>query len=389
MARFSSSSRSPKGCLSVILGVFFGIAMFIGSFVLLFWNEGTEDLSKAAEEAVPFERIDQAETDKLVYLVDQLHADETVHDQYLVDQNYVFFVRYVEMYAYEEETRTDRDTDETTYHYSAEWTRSPTNPRDFEGPQRDRPHDIPEDFTTWLSDMPSTGQSLADTLTIKGQYSVSTNDLTMSNANRLTLDESRIDSDALDDNETIESDAIFRQNSKNGTLDNPDIGDVRIQYRVITEDDEGLLLATFDGTAFHAYTTEEGNTLYRFFNTVTTLEEATDILRTEYIVQLWIFRVVGFLLMFLGLMLIGLPIQAVTSFLPALSRATMFIYGAIAFGVSLVLTTFTIIVARIYYNVYLLVGVIALMIIITVIMLNRRKRKALEEDAEAHASHSS
>ena len=68
-----------------IVGVLLGIALFIGSFAVLYWNEGRADLSKIAVTATDISVDATVAVDgSLVSVSDVLSSTETLGDNYLV-----------------------------------------------------------------------------------------------------------------------------------------------------------------------------------------------------------------------------------------------------------------------------------------------------------------
>ncbi len=117
----------------------------------------------------------------------------------------------------------------------------------------------------------------------------------------------------------------------------------------------------------------EDNTLFRFFNDSHSHEDAVDILHTEYTITLWLLRALGFILMFVGLMLIGKPLAAVSNILPVIGDAGYFLYGVAAFFITLILTILTIIISTIIHNIYLLVGVLVLIALIAFYVIKKKQ----------------
>jgi len=107
---------------------------------------------------------------------------------------------------------------------------------------------------------------------------------------------------------TVVLNDLYFTNQERFDLSTPLIGDVRISFTVIEFDDQGLLLGNIDNNQFSAFTTDSGNIMYRFFNGESTIENVVSQLQTEYQLTIWIFRVVGFLMLFVGLLLSFKPI---------------------------------------------------------------------------------
>ena len=231
----------------IFIGMIFGVLLFFGSFFLLFFNEGRENLGEVAEEAVEYDPEASYTEEDLVYITGSIHTESPVTDDYLLDNDYVYIERSVEMYAYIEVKKDDND--DTYYEYELDWTTSPQKPHTFDGRNRDIPDDIPEDYSRWIDEMPDTTGYMASDLSIDNIL-LSRQDLEVSNPRDLMLSETLVDEDALREDESVENEFMFRQNTYTGSVHSPSLGDVRITYAVVSEEDSGILLTGVaeDGT---------------------------------------------------------------------------------------------------------------------------------------------
>src|SRR5690606_29181401 len=91
-------------------------------------------------------------------------------------------------------------------------------------------------------------------------------------------------------------------------------------------------------------------------------EQAVGALRREYVRMGWVLRLGGCLVMWVGLSLVLGPVSAVLDVLPLLGRLSGTAIGALTFGVSLVLTVVTVLIAIIAHNIVLLAGVLLLLL---------------------------
>ena len=92
-----------------IKGVVFGILLFLISFVVLYVTEGRVDYSKIASQAVEVGSVEVVDGD-LVYVSGKLDVGEKLGDRkYLKEGDYAFVERVVEMYSWEEETKTETE----------------------------------------------------------------------------------------------------------------------------------------------------------------------------------------------------------------------------------------------------------------------------------------
>ena len=98
-------------------GILFGFILFIGSFVLLWWNEGRAvERTKSLEEGqgvvvhVGNEQVDPANEGKLVYFSGWADTKETLTDpQFGIAEQAIKFERSVEMYQWKEKSSSKKE----------------------------------------------------------------------------------------------------------------------------------------------------------------------------------------------------------------------------------------------------------------------------------------
>jgi len=168
---------------------------------------------------------------------------------------------------------------------------------------------------------------------------------------------------------------IFIRRSENGTFDNPQIGDLRISYYVLPSNFEGTLFGKLNGNKIDPYFDKNGNRLYRLF--YGTRDEAIATFRSEYTTSLWILRFIGFLMMWVGVILLFEPISVVMDILPIFGALSRSLIGIITFLVALILSIVTIIVSGIIHNIIALIISIGIVIAIIIFYFIKIKKKRL------------
>ncbi|NLE04409.1 MAG: hypothetical protein GX638_06360 [Crenarchaeota archaeon] len=365
-----------KRILDSFVGLLIGFLLFIGSFVVLFINEGHENLDNYARVASEYNQENTYDEGDLVYIVDSLSATSYAADNYLKDSDYIYVKRVVEMYAYVENEHTETkenlggsSTTTYTYSYETKWTQNPQKTSTFQGDNNELPQDIPSNYDVWINNMPNSNSDVATGITIDGIDVAS--GLDFSGANGLAITASDVKN--LAGNESVSGNYIYRAN--NGSSSNTKVGDIRISFIVIKASDKGLLLARYNNNKFEPFHTKKNSEIFRFFAGVESQNQAVQILNTEYKTTLWIMRLLGFLMMFIGLLLIANPVMTLLSVVPIFAKIGRFTYGIIAFVISLVLSAITILIAMIFNNIYLAIGVVVLLIVIVVLVLRSKKKK--------------
>lgn len=357
-----------------IKGVLVGLLLFLASFAVLWMGEGITDLSKIAKNAVEIDpnAVDTANEGTLVSVTGEMASDELLGDPgYLNPGKYLTLNRSVEMYAWIEKRETKSEdkvggktetTETISYHMG--WTSSPQDSSRFEDP---RGHENPSMGIKGSSETVSTG-------TI-GVYPInSMKSISLPGGEELTLNSSDIVYERRS-RRSIESNYIYIP-SGYGNFNNPEVGDIRIKYTALENppDRDVTVFGTLKGgeiTSFH----DGDDTLYhaRFG----TKEAALSALHGEYKMKLWIFRAIGFFMMWIGLTMFFGPINAVLDVLPFLGDVGRMIIGFVMFIVALVLSIITIIISMIAHNIIALIITLVIIIggVVAFSMMRRKKKE--------------
>jgi len=374
--RFTTTTTTGYGSRIVnsIKGIVIGIIFFVVSFGLLYWNEGRVDLSNIAKTATEIsaqtQNTNASLNNKLVSATGIVNSDQIIGDNlYLSPDRFMAVERKVEMFAWVEkkETRSKTnvggsETTETTYSYSREWTERSESSSNFAHPEG---HENPQKILD-----SSTNKVTAATV---GVYNFDPQSATLPNFSKLPLNSQNV---ILSPEITLANDTyLFRRNSEGGTFENPQIGDLRISYNVLYPNFEGTIFGKLSGNKIDPYFDQDGNRLYQVFSG--TREAGIATLHTEYTTMLWILRLVGFLMMWFGLMALFGPISVLMDILPIFGAISRSLIGVITFAVAFVLTIVTILVSMIAHS--LIAIIIALVItvgaiIVFFVMLKNKKR---------------
>ncbi len=336
-----------------IFGVLFGILLFFGSFVVLWMNEGRIDYSAVAapSQVANADRVDPATDGKYVSITGALTASEAVGDDpYLNPGPYVRLERNVEMYAWVQESSSETtsntggsSTTKTTYTYKQQWTSSPADSSNFEVPQG---HSNP-------SMAIQSETRLAPSATLAA-YQVDIQTLEIPDGKALPLTRTIV---RLGDESQLVDNYIY---SGTGTPGTPKIGDLRISYTALASGERVTAFGVQKGGQLTPYMYRGETQFYRALSGDRTTAIAT--LRSEYVTLGWILRIVGFFMMWIGLMLCFNPISTFLDILPIAGKASGCLISGASAGAALVLTTITVIIAVIAHNVFLLAILLALII---------------------------
>ena len=366
-------------------GVLIGLILFIASFVLLFWNEGRTDMSTVAvnSEEIASETVDASADGKFISVSDDFTTSETLGDDYLVADEYLTLNRSVEMYAWEETTETEDQenlggstTTTTTYEYDTDWVNTPASSSSFEYPAE---HSNPTKTIEDLSQKVTTANVEAYGINMEKASLPGASAVTLTEDNTILLEEPEIYAQQwawyeydYSPTETLNGNYIY---VGFGTPTQPEVGDLRISYTALKSGIDVTAFGKLDGDALATYVDEDGNSLYRVMTG--TREEALATMHSEHVTSTWILRVVGFVMMWVGLAALFGPISAIASFIPFLGRASRSIISFFSFIIAAVLSVITILISMFLHSTIalIIVAVIVVIIIIAIIIGVKKLKK--------------
>jgi hypothetical protein len=147
----------------------------------------------------------------------------------------------------------------------------------------------------------------------------------------------------------------------------PQIGDARITF-MVANPTEVSVIAQQKGKSFEPYATKAGGTIELLQTGVHTAAEMIQKAQADNNVMTWVLRLVGFIVMLVGLGMILKPLSVVADVVPILGNMVGAGIGFIAFLLAAVLSLTTIAIAWIVYRPLLggllLVAAVALVVVI-------------------------
>lgn len=336
--------------LGSLVGGVIGLVLFLGSFALLYWNEGRQDMSEVAKTAVAVNANQPAagQVGKLVAVTGAITTDETLGDAYLQPGPYIALRRSAQMYAWDEDSHTETkkhaggsETKVTTYTYDTEWTSSPDNSDHF---KRRGGHYNPP-------------------MRVKGE----TLKVDEAKVGRFELDMDSVGLPSYDDV------TLSAANTKGGVVGggylylndrgHPHVGDIRLTYDAVRAGQTVTLFGRLDSaTHVASYQDRSGESLYRAV--AGTKDEAVKTMHGEFVMMTWILRLVGFAMMWGGMCLMTNPINTFMDVLPILGDLGREITGFVSFVIAVPLTVVTILVAKVMHNLLAMIVVGVLIVLV-------------------------
>ncbi len=362
-----------KRIMDSFLGVLIGLALFLISFVVLWKTEGRTDYSKIAKTAVevPSGKTEPQADGRLVSVTAPLETPDMLGDPgFLKPGSYITLERRVEMFAWVEEkhSKTEKKTGgsevtTTTYTYKKEWTADPEPASEFKHPEG---HENPV-LEVEAKDFKAPSAKV-------GAYAVDLEAIGLPSPSDLELTPGKLDLPKWS-GYTLSGNFLFKNHGSlgggSGTMGDPDVGDIRISYRALPSGKKVTAFGKASGAALEPYLHKGEKRLYRAI--AGTRDEAIQQMRAEYKVMGWVGRIVGFLMMWFGLLMMTGPLSTILDVLPFLGSASRFVIGLMTFPIALVLSLVTILISIIAHNVIALIIVLALVLGGGFLLYNRKR----------------
>lgn len=244
------------------------------------------------------------------------------------------------MYAWMEDTKTETrknlggsETKTTTYTYTKKWVDNPSDSSSFKYSQG---HQNPTKSIQDDNYRVSVAKIGIYNLDIASIELPTLTKIHLNTQNTLSKDGARLDDDYL--------------YKGTGTLQNPQVGDLRIQYTALPTGTNVTVFGKLDSNnRITAYIHRNNERLYRLF--LSTREQAISQMKTEYTIFTWVFRAAGFLMMWFGLALSVKPISVLLDFIPFLGNISGAVAGASTFIIAFVLSSVTILISMLLHNI--------------------------------------
>lgn len=356
-------------------GIVFGLGLFILGFPLLFWNEGrtvtetkTNEEGAASVVEADVGTIDPAQEGALIHLIGEATTDEVLKDdEYGVSATAFELSRKVEMYQWVENKSTREEKKlggkiekVTTYSYSKEWCSSAVNSDGF----KEQGHINP----------PARRQLGSDSIYAKNAK-FGARKLTQSQITRISGSETLVTKyNPVTTNEFFEV----------TNVPEPKVGDIRVTFSVVKSPKEITVVAAQKGDSFMAYTTK--GTKKTISHVMSGAVDAAGVFAAAErgnMMMAWILRLVGFLMMFIGVKMVLAPLQVLADVVPFIGSIVGFGTGIVAFVVAAPCTLITIAIAWFFYRPVL--SCILLAIAGGIVYLVWSKKKAKKAAAAADA----
>lgn len=335
------------------VGMLVGIALLIGSVVLLFWNEGravatAKSLREGAAAVidVPSDNINPANDAKLVHVTGDTAVVESLEDSlFNISETALRLRRNIQVYEWKEKKESkSRDKigggkeTTTTYTYEKAWAPELIRSSSFKSPDD---HQNPARLEIPKKEFVAKNATL-------GQFKLTPQIIgKISGDESLDATEERLSkvSEDLQSKLKIDGDRFYL----GADPANPEIGDEKVSFTVLPPGRVSVVAAQTK-QSFAPYVTKNEREIE--------LVEAGNVSAPQMFAHAqaanrtltWILRAVGFAAMFFGGMLVLGPISAFAHILPFLGSLVEIGFALVAFLLSAIVSLLVIAVAWIFYR---------------------------------------
>jgi hypothetical protein len=359
---------------SSISGILVGLALVLGSFVLLFWNEGRAvKTHKMLQEGagivvtVDSQRVDPRYEGRLVHMTGMASTDEKLTDPlFRVSVTALRLTRQVEMLQWHE-SRSSKTSKKlgggtetvTTYSYAKKWSANLIVSSGFQEPAG---HRNPDGFII----KPASWQAKNVRL---GAFRLNDSQISaITTAETLPLSkENRPDKDVAGKGRVVGGVMYF------GSKKHERTGDIRVSLQVV-KPVQLSVIARQTGEGFTPYKTEAGGQLQMLQTGTATAEQMFKSAEAGNTMLTWLLRFVGLGLMVAGFKLILRVFSVLADIVPLFGSIIGAGTGLIAFLTALILSLTTIAIAWVFYRPLVGGALLAVAVIITVFMRGRLKK---------------
>jgi hypothetical protein len=336
-----------------IKGVLFGVLLFVVALPLLVWNEGravrtakTLQEGASAVVSVPADRVDSGRAGKLVHMTGEATTTETLSDpEFGVALPAIKLQRRVEMYQWKEEKESHTRSKlgggtetVTTYTYKQAWSPDLVDSSAFK--KRDG-HQNP-------SAMPVSSQSWTATKVTLGAFTLSEAQVGLLNRFQdLPVGEEAAAAVAPD----LKEKAKLHSGGYYWGADpaSPAIGDAKVSFQVVRPATVSIVARQM-GDTFEAYQAQAGGSILLLEPGTVSADSMFKTAEESNTLITWVLRLVGFLVMFVGLSLVFKPFEIFVDVIPFLGTLLGAGIGLFAGMVAASLTLLTIAVSWLVYR---------------------------------------
>lgn len=345
MSQVTTTKSWGSRLMNALFGCLVGIGLMIGSFVLVFWNEGAGlHLAQSLDETlemlvkVPASPIDPNNNQRAIYFTGTATTEDTLQDKLLgVDEKAIMLERKVEMYQWQENVETQTESklggseqETKTYTYTPVWSESIIDSAKFqESAEHQNPSSMPIKSETKYAHKVTVGDFTLPLELVQQMQGESYIDL--KNADMPALQaELHKPVDRTEDGIYAGDDSQI-----------PKIGDLKISVALITPAPVSVIAAQV-GETLEPFLPPAGKPISLLAMGTKSPEVMIHDAQSENTMMMWVWRVAALVMMMVGIGLLLQPLVILADVVPLFGSIVGFGAGLIAFVGGLVMWSFAV-----------------------------------------------
>lgn len=377
MVQETSTKSWGSRIISALWGILIGIVLVIGSFVLVFWNEGhglhtAQSLQQAQEVliSIPNAPIDAKNNLHVVYFNGLATTEDVLHDSLFgLSEKAIELNRKVEMYQWKQNTETSTESqvggsekEVKTYTYQEVWSDEIIDSSEFKDPTG---HQNPTEMAI------KSKQVYAQNVKV-GDFSLPHDLITEING-ETPVDLSKIDLAALQNkiHKQIQANSDGLYVGADPSL--PKTGDLRITVAEVLPQTVSIIAQQTENT-LQSYDAPAGQSVSLLVLGKQSPQKMIADAQSANSVMMWVLRLVSLIGMIVGLALLMGPIVVLADVLPFLGSIASVGTGLIAFLGGLILWTVAIAIAWFVVRPILAIALVVIVIAVCYGIIKLMKR---------------
>lgn len=369
---------------SSIKGVVTGLVLFAIAFPLIIWNEAREiQTYRSLEEGasavinVSAEQIDSQHDGQLIYITGEARTPSVLTDDtFAVSENALKLKRIVEIYQWAEEKQSETveklggsmETT-TTYTYKQVWDDRLINSQDFKDQVNHRNPQIKP-----LENEEKTASPIS-----VGAYTLSDRLIaSLTDYQRLNLANDLLTTLTYAQQEQWQVFNNYIYQSADPS--NPETGDVRVYYQLIRPGTVSII-AQQNGSDLQAYQTKQGKSIEMIRLGQHSATEMFDGAIQANHSASWLFRLLAFIFMYIGLKTMLVPLAVFGSVIPVFAKILRFGSNLVSGVVALLLSLVTIGIAWLSYRPLIGLAVLATAVLIFILIAYLKNKPSIKKKA--------
>lgn len=373
-------------------GILWGIILIIAGTIVLWWNEGRavkasgalKDFQKNYVELSDISTVDPQFEGKAVHATGEATTADTLRDvQFGIAVNALRLARDVQYYQYREHSSSEKKDKlggatetTTTYTYKPEWTSSPVNSADFKDPEYQASNSVIkviDEGSVDASDVNFGAYKLTSNIisSIGGEEPAYPQ---MTEALKNSLLTNVADSTVT---VTVQGNQVYI----GADPANPQIGDVRVTFTQVTAPKTISLMQKVVSNTFEPYVAKNGARFSRVDMGVVSAENMVDNQKSANKTILWLFRLLGVILVVAGFRSLLNFIGTVFAVVPFVQKIIGTGVGLVATVVGLIWSLVVIALAWIAHRTVLAIVLLVVAAALIVWLVGRSRKKKLNDVA--------